>query len=372
MPKSAEDKAADAQRMAKLIDDLAIESGHYKNFTALQKEVVHRVQEEIFQDESAKMQYQSREDSVFDYVEQHKLNEENGLNLFAEQFQKVHGQDHLRFTERWFLEEAGWEIQLEGMLEHPTFADFAGVIDMVPMENYGFSKMVIDEADFMGIFDLGNERSQAKAKSTYAGVESHQFTEAEVREVEAFEVEKARGHPHGPHEDKESCCGATKIHPHKLGQGEYLQFKVRRENVEPYANNWLTTQRLLSLAPADPKTTFYIFTASANGVMRFHPQASDWRMLLWLAYLDSSDLAGLAQNMAHAHKYGCFCFGVVYKEKTNYVTSSGQRKKGGRTIIMRYNRWATDNVPLVAFVVQHHDNQDPSVPTQPSCCCSLQ
>mmetsp|Transcript_14453 Transcript_14453/g.17256 ORF Transcript_14453/g.17256 Transcript_14453/m.17256 type:complete len:141 (+) Transcript_14453:94-516(+) len=118
--------AADSARMAKLIEDLAIEKGHYKNFQALQREVVHRV-DQAFPDESAKMQYREREDSVFDFVEQHKLNEENGLKLFAEQFQKVHGQDHQSFTEKWFLEEVGWEIQLEGILENPTFADFVGV-----------------------------------------------------------------------------------------------------------------------------------------------------------------------------------------------------------------------------------------------------
>mmetsp|Transcript_14452 Transcript_14452/g.17253 ORF Transcript_14452/g.17253 Transcript_14452/m.17253 type:complete len:205 (-) Transcript_14452:217-831(-) len=190
---------------------------------------------------------------------------------------------------------------------------------------------------------------------------------------ELEEERKALGHPH--HDDKESCCGSTKIHPHKLGQGEYLQFKVRKENVEPYANNWIVTQRLLSLAPDDPKTPVYVFTASANGIMRYHPhpESADWRVKLWLGYLDSADLGDFAQNMAHAVKYGCFCFGIIYREKKNYVTSTGKHKKGGRTIIMRYNRWATHNLPMYAFVVQHHDNQDPSVPEQPSMCssCSL-
>lgn len=328
MPANSAEKAADAERMVKLIQELAIEKGHYKNYKALQSEVVRRVPVHVFHDESAKVQYSDCEDSVFDYVEQHRLNEENGLNLFAEQFQKVHGQDHKSFTEKWLLEEAGWEIELEGVLEHPTFADFVGVVDMVPIENYGFSKMIFDEADFMGTFELGSGPSHAKTKSTYAGIDdgSQKFTEAEIQELKSFEADrKARGKPH--QEDKESCCGSTQIQPHKLGQGEYLQFQLRRENVEPYANNWISVKRILSMAPDDPKTPLYIFTASANGIVRFHPQAENWRMLLWFAYLDSADLADFAQNMAHGLKYGCFCFGVTYKEKKNYVTSTGKRKK---------------------------------------------
>ena len=228
---SPEQKAAEDERMVKLIEDLAIEKGHYKNFEALQREVVHRVQcDQVFKEESAKVQYHDREDSVFDFVEQHKLSEENGLNLYAEQFQKVHGQDHKSFTEKWFLEEAGWEIQLAGVLEHPTYADFEGVSDVVPMENYAVSKLIFDEHDFMGTFNLGCEPSQLKMKNTYAGVDdgSQQFTEAEVQELKAFEATKSAKGKQLREDKDECCCGSTKILPHKLGQGEYLQFKARR------------------------------------------------------------------------------------------------------------------------------------------------
>merc|ERR1719313_3172904 len=99
--------------------------------------------------------------------------------------------------------------------------------------------------------------------------------------------------------------------------------------------------------------------------MRFHPWGGIKRKL-WHGYGDSENIEAFPKNIAHAGKYGCFCFGVIYKEKENYLDSSGNFWKGGRTIVMRYNRWATDNAPIYAMVRQRSDDEDRSVPEQES------
>mmetsp|Transcript_24224 Transcript_24224/g.69452 ORF Transcript_24224/g.69452 Transcript_24224/m.69452 type:complete len:204 (+) Transcript_24224:170-781(+) len=164
-----------------------------------------------------------------------------------------------------------------------------------------------------------------------------------------------------------NCCGSSdaSVQPHILGSGQYLQFRLRDGNVRQYLNNSLISKRLEQLTPDDPMEPVYIFTASANGVMRFHP-CGGIRRKLWYGYGDSERVEAFPKNMVHAVKYGCFCFGVIYREKENYTDSTGTVRKGGRTIVMRYNRWATDNAPIYALVRQRDDERDASVPRQES------
>mmetsp|Transcript_24225 Transcript_24225/g.69456 ORF Transcript_24225/g.69456 Transcript_24225/m.69456 type:complete len:204 (+) Transcript_24225:170-781(+) len=164
-----------------------------------------------------------------------------------------------------------------------------------------------------------------------------------------------------------NCCGSSdaSVQPHILGSGQYLQFRLRHENVMQYLDNSLVAKRLQNLIPDDPMEPIYIFTASANGIMRFHPWG-EIRRKLWHGYGDSERVEAFPKNIAHAGKYGCFCFGVIYREKENYTDSTGTVRKGGRTIVMRYNRWATDNTPIYAMVRQRKDEKDVSVPKQES------
>jgi len=128
----------------------------------------------------------------------------------------------------------------------------------------------------------------------------------------------------------------------------------------------MVSGKLRKLIPDDPKEIIYIFTVSSNGIMRFHPYGSLSRKL-WHGYGDSETVAAFAENIAHAGTYGCFCFGVIYKEKENYEDKvTGEHRAGGRTIVMRYNRWATDNAPIYAMVRQREDQRDVSIPVQPT------
>jgi len=130
-----------------------------------------------------------------------------------------------------------------------------------------------------------------------------------------------------------------------------------------YLDNSAISAKLKQLIPDDPKEPIYIFTASENGVMRFHPWGGIQRKL-WHGYGDSEKVEAFPMNIAHAGQYGCFCFGVIYKERENYADQSGKVQRGGRTIVMRYNRWATENEPIYAMVRQCADERDISVPTQ--------
>merc|ERR1712217_311230 len=147
--------------------------------------------------------------------------------------------------------------------------------------------------------------------------------------------------------------------------GQYLQYRLRRENVIQYLDNSLISLRLKELIPDDPKEPIYVFTASSNGIMRFFPWGGIQRKL-WHGYGDSEKAESFPKNIAHAGQYGCFCFGVIYREKTNYADRFGKVQPGGRTVVMRYNRWATDNAPIYAMIRQRDDARDTSVPTQES------
>merc|ERR1712190_230676 len=163
------------------------------------------------------------------------------------------------------------------------------------------------------------------------------------------------------------CCGDSDkiVRLHALGEGQYLQYRLRRENVVQFLDNSVIARRLKQLIPEDPKEPIYVFTASSNGIMRFHPWGGIQRKL-WHGYGDSEHVEAFPKNIAHAGEYGCFCFGVIYKEREYYNDRFGKVQRGGRTIVMRYNRWATDNAPIYAMVRQRPDERDTSVPTQES------
>lgn len=380
--------------MVSLIEKLAGDKA-FDTFPKLQQELLRRVNFKSFGDDVFKgsaaqaAEYASSENSVFDRVEQHKLNGEHKMDLFAEQFSQVHdGKDHKTFTEEWLLKETGEEVQLEKVLENPSFADFTGVYDVVPRTAYVASKLIIDESDFMGLFDLAGSGTQP-LKHTYEGVTSdgvseqarHTMTseaellaEAKVKGREAAEAEiaqrkpaataaaptQSRGLAHVP-----CCCASAdgSVKPHALGDGQYLQFRLRQGNVVKYLANTFVAKKLKNLIPDDPMEPIYIFTASANGIVRFFPWGGIERKL-WHAYGDSETTPAFEKNIAHSVQYGCFCFGVIYKERENYKDRSGKLKKGGRTFVMRYNRWATDNAPIYCMRRQRPDEQDASVPKQ--------
>lgn len=367
----------DEAKTRKLIEELSKEAseGRFESYRQLQHELLHRIDQEKaeFKDEKERETYLQQEDSVFDRVEQHKANQENGMDVFSEKFQEVHGIDHKTFTESWYLENTGHEIQLEKVIENPTFADFVGVFDIKPLTAYIASKMIIEEDDFMGAFRVCTTAKAKDTKNTYEGVhqehlESHE--PALMKEEDEIRQKVANQEHHedtdgidGEEAEPSSCCGSDKqLQPHVLGSGKYLQFSLRRKNVIEYLNNSVTANKLKSLIPAVDDEPIYIFTVSSNGVMRFHPWGGISRKL-WHGYGDSASTYNFGKNIAHAGKFGCFCFGVIYKEKENYrVTkgkSAGKVKKGGRTIVMRYNRWATDNAPIYAMVRERADHQDP-------------
>jgi len=385
----------DDERMVKLIEELSDDKECFKTYSELQQELLRRVNaDKAFKHDSEENinNYKAKQDSVFDRVEQHKLNGEKKLDMFAEQFEKVHGKDHKTFTEEWLFEQTGRKIELDKVLENPTFQDFCGTYKIWPMSSYIVSKLTIDESDFMGVYDLGAGTSAAKTTPTYEKVsvekkdDHHHFTETELTELKTAEAagtkeEKVEDNLHYEESDdeKSTCCASDKsVKPHALGAGEYVQFRLRKENVMQYLNNTSTANKLKSLveadAPDNPKEPIYIFTASSNGIMRFHPWGGIARKL-WHGYGDSTSTGDFIQNIKHAGEYGCFCFGVIYKEKENYKdAATGHHRKGGRTIVMRYNRWATDNAPIYAMVRKSHN--DHSVPEQPphqsffSCCTS--
>lgn len=390
--------------MVNLIEKLSDESACFKTYAELQHELLHRVDRDgVFADDSARKEFEAKEESVFSRVDQHKANGENGLNLFAEQFAKVHdGVGHKRFTEQWLLQHTGEEVQLEGVLESPTFKDFVGVYDIMPLTAYVASKMIVDEADFMGVFDLGSKPAR-QVPGSYIGVAEEHDAAVQDEEMKSLQTcesnrdtAKAEGEAkaHAAVAEGKSgaascgrseqpaqaeavaegaaagdghCCGSSdaSVQPHALGSGQYLQFRLRHENVMQYLDNSLVAKRLQNLIPDDPMEPIYIFTASANGIMRFHPWG-EIRRKLWHGYGDSERVEAFPKNIAHAGKYGCFCFGVIYREKENYTDSTGTVRKGGRTIVMRYNRWATDNTPIYAMVRQRKDEKDVSVPKQES------
>eukprot|EP00929_Paragymnodinium_shiwhaense_P027044 TRINITY_DN15965_c0_g1_i8.p1 TRINITY_DN15965_c0_g1~~TRINITY_DN15965_c0_g1_i8.p1 ORF type:complete len:315 (+),score=57.31 TRINITY_DN15965_c0_g1_i8:1162-2106(+) len=170
--------------------------------------------------------------------------------------------------------------------------------------------------------------------------------------------------------------------PHALGEGEFLQFKLRYGNVKKYLDDSWISHRLGQVIPDKEGEPIYIFTVSSNGVMRFHPwggeSVSGYTRKLLHGYGDSEGMrqVTLLQNLHHAGKFGCFCFGIIYKEKEDYTDSAGKIVPGGRTFVMRYNRWATDNKPIYAMVRQREDQIDTSVPVyksagedQSRCCC---
>jgi len=390
--------------LVNLIEKLSDESACFKTYAELQNELLHRVDRDgVFADDSARKEFEAKEESVFSRVDQHKADGESGLNLFAEQFMKVHdGVDHKRFTEQWLHEHTGEEVQLERVLENPTFNDFIGVYDVMPLTAYIASKMIIDEADFMGVFDLGGGPAR-KVPGSYRGVAEDcgaAMPDEELKGLQMCESSRDKGKAAGEAEARAAvaegkfgaascgqmeqlaqakagaedttagagnCCGSSdaSVQPHILGSGQYLQFRLRDGNVRQYLNNSLISKRLEQLTPDDPMEPVYIFTASANGVMRFHP-CGGIRRKLWYGYGDSERVEAFPKNMVHAVKYGCFCFGVIYREKENYTDSTGTVRKGGRTIVMRYNRWATDNAPIYALVRQRDDERDASVPRQES------
>jgi len=389
--------------MIELIERLSADDS-LQTYQRLQAELLRRVQRDgVLMSEDAWNENEAKEDSVFARVDQHWEDGENKLDLYAEQFQKVHGIDHKPFTERWLLEQTGHYVELEKVLEKPSFHDLAGVYDIQPMTAYVASKMIIDDADIMGVFDLGKNPSKRKGirrQGTYQGVAednssmgNEQYTaltqDASARKLEQNvwqqravvnpgkqvfpPLAKRRQADAGMQQNnrapmastKAICCSTQQVAAHALGQGQFLQFKLRQENVMQYLDNSIIASKLKNLIPDDPKEPIYVFTASENGVMRFHPWGGIQRKL-WHGYGDSEQVEAFPINIAHAGKYGCFCFGVIYKERENYADRSGQVQRGGRTIVMRYNRWATDNEPIYAMVRQRADERDISVPTQPS------
>jgi hypothetical protein len=355
--------------MANLIEELSAEdyTKSFATYATLTRELLRRVDKEkiVCPDD-----YVEKEDSVFDRVEQHMHNGDNHLYKFEEQFQKVHKVDHKTFTERWLLEHTGKAYKLENVIENPSFQDFVGVYDIMPRQAYVASKMIIDEHDFMGVFDLSCNACKPKRSNTYVGVaatsdqDGLHFDEAEKDELAKHEAEVGTAHKDDPLEDSDqersevACCASdAQVNPHALGTGHYLQFRLRRENVVQYLNDSLTSRKLRGLIPEDPLEPIYVFTASSNGIMRFHPWGGTARKL-WHGYGDSASGVAFTQNIGHAAKYGCFCFGVIYKECKNYEDDHGKVRKGGRTIVMRYNRWATDNAPIYAMVRQKEGHEN--------------
>ncbi|CAK0883014.1 unnamed protein product, partial [Prorocentrum cordatum] len=111
------------------------------------------------------------------------------------------------------------------------------------------------------------------------------------------------------------------------------------ENVEQYMDNSFISIRLRELIPDDPQES------SANCGMGTEIVRA-WRRS--------------RKNIAHAVAHGCFCFGVVYIERGHYRSGDA----GGRTVVMRYNQWATDNAPIYAMI--RKPRADKSVPRQAS------
>lgn len=371
------------RRLMNLIEELSTEQC-FETYAHVQQELLQRLEKDkVFEDftngdhwsTQAWDAYKSKEDSVFDRVEQHKLNGENKLNLYAEQFLKAHGVDHQTYTEKWLFEETGEDIQLEKVLENPTFEDFTGVYDIKPMTAYVASKMIIDEADFMGMYDLST-KAVPEQQGTYAGIDAAMGEDAVAQTSlaqtstgasdNAERSEKSVVYERQDSNPVQPCgCVDGRVQPHALGHGQILQFRLRRENVIQYMDSSHVSSNLKRLIPEIPHEPIYIFTASENGIMRFHPWGGIQRKL-WHALGDSETTEGFTKNIAHAGKYGCFCFGVIYKERENYKDVFGKLQKGGRTIVMRYNRWATDNAPIYAMVRQHADERDVSIPAVPT------
>jgi len=363
-------------KMVRLIEELSHEKNVFQTCTALQNEILRRVKHEhYFENEEESEKFEEVQNSVFDRVEQHKLNGEKKLNHFSEQFMRVHKKDHKTYTEDWLYEQTGRKIELDHVLENPTFSDFIGTYKVWPMSAYIASKFTIDETDFMGVFDLGEEKSDAHTTGTYEGLVQRRtrFSAAEYKALENEEQEVERNKHEVIKDNKShdydnewamSTCCSSNSKPHALGAGEYVQFSVRKENILQYFSNSTTAKKLSKLieadSPGNPKEQVYAFTVSSNGIMRFHPCGGIQRKL-WHAYGDSTSSKNFIKNIGHAGTYGCFCFGVVYKEKENYTDkATGRYRQGGRTIVMRYNRWATDNHPVYAMVRKTHD--DRSIP----------
>lgn len=363
-----------------LIEELANDAS-LQTYAQSQSELLRRVDvEKLFGAEGSpeRQLYDKVEDSVFERVEQHKLNGEAKLNLFAEQFLKAHGLDHKSYTEKWLSDQTGEDIQLETVLQNPTFSDLVGVYDIRPFGAYVATKMIIDGDDFMGIFNLSST-TRRDLHDTYEGVPEtpNATTRALSDEAIGAPVRRA-GIPQevrplemGSGESASQGCGCSDklVKPHALGDGEFLQFKLRYENVKRYMDDSMVSFHLKQLIPDDPKEPIYVFTASANGVMRFHPWGAVPRKL-WHGYGDSESVTAFPLNIKHAAQYGCFCFGVIYKERKHYKDSKGNLRKGGRTIVMRYNRWATDNAPIYAMMRQHPDAQDKRVPASLNSCAA--
>jgi len=231
--------------MIELLEKLCADES-LQTYQELQAELLHRVQREaVLMDEGAWKEFEAKEDSVFTRVDQHKENLENKLDLYAEQFQKVHGIDHKTFTERWLLQQTGQYVELEGVLEKPSFQDLLGVYDIEPMTAYVASKMIIDDADFMGVFDLGNlgtNPSKQRKTCTYQGVAEEQSNmcseqydaltqDASARESEqkalqervASKTWERCATPQAPMAPTTPmCCSTQQVAAHALGQDSFF------------------------------------------------------------------------------------------------------------------------------------------------------
>merc|ERR1719491_2664662 len=96
----------------------------FQNYQTLQQRVLHRVEmDRVLTPED----FQENQNSVFSRVEDHKSNEDNMMGSYAQQFHDQHGKEHQTFTEEWLFQECGLDIQLDRVLENPSFHDFTGV-----------------------------------------------------------------------------------------------------------------------------------------------------------------------------------------------------------------------------------------------------
>ena len=284
------------------------------------------------------------------------------LDKVFENFAEMHnGLGHLEKTEQWLSKrpvDGSGKIRpfkLKGTLDNANFGrDLMGVWRLAPRDAYIASKMLIEACDFQGIFDEADGfkgkcckirgRAAPKAATNKITAAKEKATDAaKATAVKAKAAAKKAQHPiHGEQPDNSSVTVANRksvmVAPHTLGTGQYTQYILRNCNVSPFIyKKWGRVARKNYELFDDPEDVVYVFTCSANGIVRFHLPSDSAMRKLWQAFGDSENqqFNNLTENIKHAGTYGCFCFGIGYREEERYYTPPGAKEPepGGGTIL---------------------------------------
>jgi len=218
------------------------------------------------------------------------------------------GCDHKAFAESYITKLMGEEtqIELEGILTDVNDKDLVGTWEVYPRNTWICDKFTVAEEDINETGRLG-------------------------------------------------ACDRCSV-PHVLGgETKWTQCKMKGAATVPHLNgkNPFVKEMLQFWDPKeDPDKVVYYFTCSHNGVVRYHLPKDGLTLkhkLMHMAVDSELSHGSFLKNLKHSLAYGCFCFGVLYKEKVAYKDNN----EGGRTFMLRYNRWNGSITPYYVMVNSH-------------------